>query len=70
MLIKEIPERNAIIRNEKDKSVGEVRSGKKCLLFGDLLRKVHRRLNASWKICSLAVNGQSFLVIDGYLLNS
>ena len=30
---------------------------------------VHRRLNASWKICSLAVNGQSFLVIDGYLLN-
>eukprot|EP00415_Alexandrium_ostenfeldii_P003471 UN3471 len=23
----------------------------------------------SWKICSLAVNGQSFLVIDGYLLN-
>ena len=32
--------------------------------------KVHGRLNASWKICSLAVNGQSFLVIDGYLLNS
>merc|ERR1712003_68695 len=32
--------------------------------------KVHRRLNAFWKICSLAVNGQSFLVIDGYLLNS
>ena len=31
---------------------------------------VHGRLNASWKICSLAVNGQSFLVIDGYLLNS
>ena len=30
---------------------------------------VHGRLNASWKICSLAVNGQSFLVIDGYLLN-
>ena len=28
---------------------------------------VHGRLNASWKICSLAVNGQSFLVIDGYL---
>ena len=27
------------------------------------------RLKASWKICSLAVNGQSFLVIDGYLLN-
>jgi len=26
--------------------------------------------NGSWKICSLAVNGQSFLVIDGYLLNS
>jgi hypothetical protein len=25
--------------------------------------------NASWKISSLAVNGQSFLVIDGYLLN-
>ena len=32
------------------------------------LRKVHGRLNASWKISSLAVNGQSFLVIDGYLL--
>ena len=32
-------------------------------------RSVHGRLNASWKICSLAVNGQSFLVIDGYLLN-
>ena len=32
-------------------------------------RKVHRNMNASWKICSLAVNGQSFLVIDGYLLN-
>ena len=30
---------------------------------------VHERLNASWKISSLAVNGQSFLVIDGYLLN-
>jgi hypothetical protein len=28
---------------------------------------VYGRLNASWKICSLAVNGQSFLVIDGYL---
>ena len=26
-------------------------------------------LNALWKICSLVVNGQSFLVIDGYLLN-
>ena len=26
-------------------------------------------LNASWKISCLAVNGQSFLVIDGYLLN-
>ena len=35
-----------------------------------LLNKVHRNMNASWKICSLAVNGQSFLVIDGYLLNS
>ena len=33
-------------------------------------RNVHGRLNASWKICSLAVNGQSFLVIFGYLLNS
>ena len=33
------------------------------------LRKVHGRLNASWKISSLAVNGQSILVIDGYLLN-
>ena len=27
------------------------------------------RLNASWKISRLAVNGQSFLVIDGYLVN-
>ena len=35
-------------------------------IFG---RNTHGRLNASWKICSLAVNGQSFLVIDGYLLN-
>ena len=35
-----------------------------------MLGNVHGRLNASWKICSLAVNGQSFLVIDGYLLNS
>ena len=26
-------------------------------------------LNASWKICFLVVNGQSFLVLDGYLLN-
>jgi len=33
------------------------------------LRKVHGRLKASWKISCLAVNGQSFLVIDGYLLN-
>ena len=33
------------------------------------LRIIHGRLNASWKICSLVVNGQSFLVIDGYLLN-
>ena len=29
----------------------------------------HERLRGSWKICSLAVNGQSFLVIGGYLLN-
>ena len=29
---------------------------------------VHGRLNASWKISCLAVNGQSFLVIDGYLV--
>ena len=34
-----------------------------------LWRNTHGRLNASWKINSLAVNGQSFLVIDGYLLN-
>lgn len=32
-------------------------------------RIIHGRLNASWKICSLVVNRQSFLVIDGYLLN-
>jgi hypothetical protein len=30
-------------------------------------RNVHGKLNASWKISSLAINGQSFLVIDGYL---
>jgi hypothetical protein len=30
---------------------------------------IHGILNASWKICSLVVNGQSFLVIDGYLQN-
>ena len=38
--------------------------------FLSFKRNVHGRLNASWKICSLAVNGQSFLVIFGYLLNS
>jgi hypothetical protein len=32
-------------------------------------RIIPRLLNASWKICFLVVNGQSFLVIDGYLLN-
>merc|ERR1711933_346065 len=32
-------------------------------------RIIHGRLNASWKICFLVVNCQSFLVIDGYLLN-
>jgi len=32
-------------------------------------RIIHGRLNISWKICSLVVNCQSFLVIDGYLLN-
>jgi hypothetical protein len=32
-------------------------------------RIIHGILNALWKICSLVVNGQSFLVIDGYLLN-
>merc|ERR1712190_59607 len=32
-------------------------------------RKVHGRLKASWKISCLAVNGQSFLVIDGYLFS-
>jgi hypothetical protein len=32
-------------------------------------RQLHGILNASWKICSLVVNGQSFLDIDGYLLN-
>ena len=30
---------------------------------------INGRLNASWKICSLVVNRQSFLVIDGYRLN-
>merc|ERR1712087_712823 len=33
-------------------------------------REVHGILNASSKICFLVVNGQSFLVIDGSLLNS
>ena len=33
------------------------------------LGKVHGILNASSKICSLVVNGQSFLVTDGSLLN-
>ena len=32
-------------------------------------RIINGRLNASWKICSLVVNRQSFLVIDGYRLN-
>ena len=35
----------------------------------DRLGKVHGILNASSKICSLVVNGQSFLVTDGSLLN-
>ena len=39
-------------------------------VYSPLLRNVHGKLNASWKISSLAVNGQSFLVIDGYLLNT
>ena len=34
-----------------------------------ILREIQRQLNASWKICSLAVNGLLFLVIEGYLLN-
>ena len=38
-------------------------------LINESERNVHGRLKASWKICSLAVNGQSFLVIDGYLLS-
>ena len=33
------------------------------------IRNLYGRLNASWKICFLVVNCQSFLVIDGYLLN-
>ena len=32
-------------------------------------RAVHKRLNPSWKIGSSAVDGQSFFVIDGSLLN-
>ena len=31
---------------------------------------VHKRLNPSSKICSSAVDGQSFFVIDGSLLTS
>ena len=37
---------------------------------GNVWGNVHGKLNASWKISSLAVNGQSFLVIDGYLWHS
>jgi len=37
--------------------------------MGKEKRNVHGKLNASWKISFLAVNGQSFLVIDGYLLH-
>ena len=33
------------------------------------IRVIHGCMTASWKICSLAINRQSFLVIDGYLLN-
>merc|ERR1712060_424621 len=46
-----------------------VRKEKERLTAVKKKRNVHGRLNASWKICFLAVNGQSFLVIDGYLLN-
>jgi len=38
-------------------------------VFQEVDGKIHGKLNASWKISSLAVNGQSFLVIDGYLLH-
>ena len=34
-----------------------------------LPEQIHGILNASSKICSLVVNGQSFLVTDGSLLN-
>ena len=43
----------------------KVKGKKKMLWFEFILGK----LNASCKIYSLVVNGQSFLVIDGYLLN-
>jgi len=36
------------------------------LQFSYKKRNVHGKLNASWKISSLAVNGQSFLVSAGH----
>ena len=66
----------------KDKSLKRKRNRGQSIIsvilgFEESLRKVsssgeriiHGILNALWKICSLVVNGQSFLVIDGYLLN-
>jgi len=44
-------------------------AGDRFLISEEIQRKVHGILNASSKICSLVVNGQSFLVTDGYLLN-
>ena len=41
-----------------------------CSQFSSFLkRNIYGSLNPSWKIYFLVVNGQSFLVIDGYLLN-
>ena len=46
------------LKIRQKKVMKDSRISRKCMLD---IRKVHRRLNASWKICSLAVNGQSFL---------
>ena len=52
------------ISSNRNKPKSEPNSKRKT---GKDRRNVHGKLNASWKISSLAINGQSFLVIDGYL---
>ena len=48
-------------RNERNEAITDGTQGKR--------EQIHGILNASSKICSLVVNGQSFLVTDGSLLN-